>query len=148
MAVEGDYEPSPSDWVREQVELYEGSGGTQGTTLRDTGLPVVVITNRGARSGKLRKTPVMRVEHGGRYAAVASKGGAPDHPFWYYNFRAEPRVELQDGPRKQEMIAREITGDERDEWWQRAVAAYPPYADYQKKTTRQIPVFVLEPAAG
>ena len=148
MAVEGDYEPSPSDWVREQVELYEGSGGTQGTTLRDTGLPVVVITNRGARSGKLRKTPVMRVEHGGRYAAVASKGGAPDHPFWYYNFRADPRIEVQDGPRKQEMVAREVTGDERDEWWQRAVAAYPPYAEYQQRTTRQIPVFVLEPAAG
>ncbi len=148
MAVEGDYGPSPSDWVREQVELYEGSGGTQGTTLRDTGLPVVVITNRGARSGKLRKTPVMRVEHDGRYAAVASKGGAPDHPFWYYNFRADPRVELQDGQRKQEMVAREVTGDERDEWWQRAVAAYPPYAEYQERTTRQIPVFVLEPAAG
>ena len=148
MAVEGDYEPSPSDWVREQVDLYEGSGGTQGTTLRDTGLPVVVITNRGARSGKLRKTPVMRVEHGGRYAAVASKGGAPDHPFWYYNFRADPRIEVQDGPRKQEMVAREVTGDERDEWWQRAVAAYPPYAEYQQRTTRQIPVFVLEPAAG
>ena len=148
MAVEGDYEPSPSDWVREQVELYEGSGGTQGTTLRDTGLPVVVITNRGARSGKLRKTPVMRVEHGGRYAAVASKGGAPDHPFWYYNFRADPRIEVQDGPRKQEMVAREVTGDERDEWWQRAVAAYPPYAEYQQRTTRQIPVFVLEPAAS
>jgi deazaflavin-dependent oxidoreductase (nitroreductase family) len=148
MAVEGEYAPSPSDWVREQVELYEGSGGTQGTTLRDTGLPVVVITNRGARSGKLRKTPVMRVEHDGRYAAVASQGGAPTHPFWYYNFRAEPRVELQDGPRTQEMIAREVTGDERDEWWQRAVAAYPPYAEYQQRTTRQIPVFVIEPAAG
>lgn len=147
MAVDGDYEPSPREWVRDQVELYEGSGGTQGTTLRDTGLPVVVITNRGARSGKVRKTPLMRVEHDGRYAAVASQGGAPTHPFWYYNFRADPRVELQDGPLRQEMTAREITGDERDEWWQRAVAAYPPYAEYQQKTTRQIPVFVLEPAA-
>jgi deazaflavin-dependent oxidoreductase (nitroreductase family) len=148
MAVEGEYEPSPADWVREQVELYESSGGTQGTTLRDSGLPVVVITNRGARTGKVRKTPLMRVEHEGRYAAVASQGGAPTHPFWYYNFRADPHVELQDGSRRQQMVARELTGAERDEWWQRAVAAYPPYAEYQQRTTRQIPVFVLEPAAG
>jgi F420H(2)-dependent quinone reductase len=146
MAIEGEYQASPREWVRDQVELYEGSGGTQGLTLRDTGLPVVIITNRGARSGKVRKTPVMRVEHDGRYAAVASQGGAPTHPLWYYNFRAHPRVELQDGPRRQEMIAREATGDERAQWWQRAVAAYPPYAEYQQKTTRQIPVFVLEPA--
>lgn len=146
MAVEGDYAPSPQGWVREQVELYESSGGTQGTTLRDTGLPVVIITNRGARSGKLRKTPVMRVEHDGRYVAVASQGGAPTHPRWYYNFRAEPRVELQDGAHKQEMIARELSGDERAEWWERAVAAFPPYAEYQRKTARQIPVFILEPA--
>ena len=145
MAIEGEYQPSTRQWVRDQVELYEGSGGTQGTTLRDTGLPVVIITNSGARSGKVRKTPVMRVEHDGRYAAVASQGGAPTHPFWYYNFRAHPRVELQDGPRRQEMIAREVTGDERARWWERAVAAYPPYAEYQEKTTRQIPVFVLEP---
>ena len=148
MAVEGEYEPSPRDWVRDQVELYENSGGTEGTTLRDSGLPVVVITNRGARTGKVRKTPLMRVEHGGRYAAVASQGGAPTHPFWYYNFRADPHVELQDGPRKQEMVAREVSGAERDEWWERAVAAFPPYAEYQQKTTRQIPVFVLEPAAS
>ncbi|HEX3922840.1 MAG TPA: nitroreductase family deazaflavin-dependent oxidoreductase [Streptosporangiaceae bacterium] len=148
MAVEGEYEASPRDWVRDQVELYENSGGTQGTTLRDSGLPVVVITNRGARSGKVRKTPLMRVEHGGRYAAVASQGGAPTHPFWYYNFRADPHVELQDGPHKQEMVAREVSGAERDQWWERAVAAYPPYAEYQQKTTRQIPVFVLEPAAN
>ena len=146
MPIEGDYEPSPRGWVRDQVAEYESSGGTRGTTLRDTGLPVVVITNRGARSGKLRKTPLMRVEHDGRYAAVASQGGAPEHPRWYYNFRAEPRVELQDGLRKQPMIAREVTGDERAEWWQRAVAAYPPYAEYQQKTSRLIPVFVLEPA--
>jgi F420H(2)-dependent quinone reductase len=144
MPIEGEYGPSPRGWVSEQVEAYENSGGTQGTTLRDTGLPVVIITNRGVRSGKVRKTPVMRVEHGGRYAAVASQGGAPTHPAWYYNFRAEPRVELQDGPDKWEMVAREVTGSERDEWWQRAVAAYPPYAEYQQKTTRQIPVFVLE----
>lgn len=146
MAVEGEYEPSTAGWVRDQVELYEGSGGTQGTTLRDTGLPVVIITNRGARSGKVRKTPLMRVEHDGRYAAVASQGGAPTHPYWYYNLRADPHVEVQDGPSKQEMTARELTGDERAQWWQRAVAAYPPYAEYQERTTRQIPVFVLEPA--
>jgi len=107
--------------VRDQVELYEGSGGTQGTTLRDTGLPVVIVTNLGASSGKVRKTPVMRVEHGGKYAMVASKGGAPAHPLWYYNVRANPRVELQDGPRKQEMTAREVSGEERAEWWKRAV---------------------------
>ena len=148
MPIEGKYEPSPQGWVRDQVELYESSGGTQGTTLRATGLPVVIITNRGARSGKLRKTPVMRVEHDGRYAAVASKGGAPAHPLWYYNFLADPRVELQDGAHKQDMTAREITGDERAEWWERAVAAYPPYAEYQRKTARQIPVFILEPADG
>jgi F420H(2)-dependent quinone reductase len=146
MAVEGTYEPSTQGWVRDQVELYENSGGTRGTTLRDTGLPVVIITNRGISSGKVRKTPVMRVEHDGRYAAVASRGGAPDHPAWYHNLRANPHVELQDGPRKQEMVAREVSGSERAQWWERAVAAYPPYAEYQQKTTRQIPVFVLEPA--
>ena len=143
-----DYAPSPRNWVREQVELYESSSGTQGTTLRDTGLPVVIITNRGVRSGKLRKTPVMRVEHNGRYAAVASQGGAPTHPNWYYNFRADPAVELQDGAHRQRMTAREVTGEERAQWWERAVAAYPPYAEYQQRTTRQIPVFVLEPADG
>jgi F420H(2)-dependent quinone reductase len=148
MPYEGDYEPSPSKWVRDQVELYEGSGGIQGTTLGDTGLPVVIITNRGVRSGKVRKTPVMRVEHNGRYAAVASQGGAPTHPNWYYNFRANPSVQLQDGPHQQDMIARELSGDERAEWWERAVAAYPPYAEYQERTTRQIPVFVLEPAGA
>ena len=138
--------PSPAAWVRNQVELYESSGGTQGLTLRETGLPVVIVTNRGARSGKVHKTPVMRVEHDGRYAMVASKGGAPDHPLWYHTVRATPLVELQDGPRKQDMIAREVGGAEREDWWERAVAAYPPYAAYQQKTTRQIPVFVLEPA--
>jgi deazaflavin-dependent oxidoreductase (nitroreductase family) len=148
MPIEGEYEPSTRDWVREQVEQYEASDGTQGTTLRDTGLPVVIITNRGARSGKLRKTPVMRVEHDGRYAAIASQGGAPTHPRWYYNLRSDPLVELQDGPSRWDMIAREVTGDERAQWWQRAVAAYPPYAEYQQKTARQIPVFVLEPAGG
>ena len=148
MPVEGDYQPSPRAWVRDQVELYESSGGTRGTTLRDTGLPVVIITNRGARTGAVHKTPVMRVEHGGRYAAVASQGGAPSHPFWYHNLRAHPRVQLQDGPDTQDMTAREVSGGERAQWWERAVAAYPPYAEYQQKTSRQIPVFVLEPAAA
>ena len=134
--------------MRNQVELYESSGGTQGLTLRDTGLPVVIVTNLGASSGKVRKTPVMRVEHDGRYAAVGSQGGAPTDPNWVYNFRAEPRVELQDGPARQAMVARELTGDERAEWWARAVAADPPYAEYQQKTSRVIPVFVLEPARG
>ncbi len=148
MPIEGEYEPSTAAWVRDQVEEYESSGGTRGTTLRDSGLPVVIITNRGARSGKLRKTPVMRVEHDGRYAAVASQGGAPAHPFWYHNFRAHSEVELRDGPVRGEFVAREVTGDERAEWWKRAVAAFPPYAEYQQKTSREIPVFVLEPAGG
>ncbi|MFJ3669318.1 nitroreductase family deazaflavin-dependent oxidoreductase [Streptomyces sp. NPDC090106] len=146
MPLEGEYEPSPTGWVREQVELYERSGGTEGTTLRDTGLPVIVLTTRGARSGKIRKTPLMRVEHEGRYAAVASQGGAPKHPVWFHNVQAEPLVELQDGAAKQDMVAREVTGAEKAEWWERAVAAFPPYAEYQKKTDRSIPVFVLEPA--
>jgi deazaflavin-dependent oxidoreductase (nitroreductase family) len=145
MPLQGEYEPSTAAWVRNQVEEYESSGGTKGTTLRDTGLPVVIVTNIGATSGKLRKTPVMRVEHDGTYAMVASKGGSPAHPLWYYNVRAHPHVEVQDGPHKQDMVAREISGDERAAWWERAVAAYPPYAEYQRKTTRQIPVFVLEP---
>ncbi|MEU6011395.1 nitroreductase family deazaflavin-dependent oxidoreductase [Streptomyces sp. NPDC047453] len=148
MALEGEYEPSPTQWVREQVELYEGSGGTKGTTLRETGLPVILLTTVGARSGRIRKTPLMRVEHEGQYAVVASQGGAPKHPFWYFNLRADPRVELQDGPVKQDMTAREVTGAEKARWWERAVAAFPPYAEYQEKTSREIPVFVLEPAAG
>jgi deazaflavin-dependent oxidoreductase (nitroreductase family) len=148
MPLEGEYEPSPTQWVRKQVELYESSGGTEGTTLQGSKMPVVVLTSRGARSGKLRKSPVMRVEHEGRYAAVASLGGAPKHPVWYFNIKADPHVELQDGPVKQDMIAREVTGQEKAEWWNRAVAAYPAYADYQKKTDREIPVFVLEPVDG
>ncbi len=146
MAVDGEYAPSPRRWVRDQVATYESSGGTAGTTLLDTGLPVVIVTNRGARTGKVRKTPLMRVEHEGRYAVVASMGGAPKHPVWYYNLRANPRVELQDGRVTAEMIAREVTGAERDQWWERAVAAYPPYAEYQARTDRVIPVFVLERA--
>lgn len=147
MPLEGEYEPSPSDWVREQVELYERSGGTEGTTLRDTGMPVIVVTNRGAKTGKLRKTPLMRVEHDGRYAAVASKGGAPEHPVWYHNLVADPHVEVQDGTVKQDMVARQVIGTEKAEWWERAVAAFPPYAEYQAKTDREIPVFLLEPVA-
>ncbi|MFJ4974831.1 nitroreductase family deazaflavin-dependent oxidoreductase [Streptomyces coeruleorubidus] len=148
MPLEGEYEPSPTQWVRKQVELYENSGGTEGTTLQGSKMPVVILTSRGVRSGKLRKTPVMRVEHDGRYAAVASLGGAPKHPVWYFNIKTDPHVELQDGPVKQDMIAREVTGQEKAEWWERAVAAYPAYADYQKKTDREIPVFVLEPTDG
>ncbi len=146
MPLRGDYEPSPSDWAREQVEVYEKSGGTDGTEMR--GMPVVILTTIGAKSGKLRKTPLMRVEHEGRYAVVASLGGAPKNPVWYHNVVANPHVELQDGPVKQDMVAREVTGDEKGVWWQRAVEAYAEYADYQEKTTRQIPVFVLEPGDG
>ena len=143
MPLEGEYEPSTQKWVRDQVDLYESSGGTKGITLR--GLPVIVLTTRGARSGKIRKSPLMRVEHEGTYAAVASLGGAAKNPVWYYNVVADPRVELQDGPVRQDMTAREVTGDEKALWWERAVAAYPDYAAYQRKTEREIPVFVLEP---
>jgi F420H(2)-dependent quinone reductase len=129
--------------TREQVEIYERSGGTEGTTIR--GMPVIVVTSKGARSGKLRKNPVMRVEHDGCYAIVASKGGAPQHPVWYHNLVADPEIELQDGPRKQPMRVRIVTGDERQVWWDRSVAAFAPYADYQTKTDREIPVFVAEP---
>lgn len=146
MSLDGEYAPSPRAWVREQVELFEGSGGTEGITLLDTGMPVVIVTNVGAKTGKIRKTPLMRVEHDGRYAAVASQGGSPKHPVWYYNLRANPKVEVQDGPVKTAMTARELSGQERAQWWDRAVEAYPPYAEYQQKTERQIPVFILEPA--
>ena len=144
MPLTGEYEPSSAQWVRDQVELYESSGGTEGTTLLDTGLAVVIVTNRGVSSGKLRKTPLMRVEHDGTYALVASQGGAPTHPHWYANLLADPHVELQDGPTKGDRVAREVTGDERQLWWDRAVAAYPPYAEYQERTERVIPVLVLE----
>ena len=144
MPLEGTYEPSSQQWVRDQVELYESSGGTEGTTLFDTGMPVVILTSRGASSGKLRKTPLMRVEHEGVYAVVASQGGAPTHPLWYANLVADPRVELQDGPVRSDRRARELDGPERQIWWRRSVAAYPPYAEYQEKTDRRIPVFVLE----
>jgi deazaflavin-dependent oxidoreductase (nitroreductase family) len=144
MPLEGEYEPSPWDWVRNQVEIYEGSGGTEGLELLDTGIACVVVTSRGAKTGKLRKNPVMRVEHDGKYAAIGSKGGDPHNPVWVYNLRADPHVELQDGSDKWDMVAREVTGEERAEWWARGVAAYPPYDEYQAATTREIPVFVLE----
>ena len=145
MPLTGEYEPSPAQWVRDQVELYESSGGTRATTLLDTGMPVVILTHRGVVSGKIRKTPLMRVEHDGIYALVASQGGAPTHPRWYANLLADPNVELQDGPERSDRVARQVEGDERRIWWERAVAAYPPYADYQEKTERVIPVLVLEP---
>ena len=146
MPLEGEYEPSPIGWVREQVAEYEASGGERANTLRDTGLPIVVITTRGNKSGKLRKTPLMRVEHEGEYALVGSQGGAPTHPEWVFNLRADPdAVTLQDGPEPVDMRVREIDGAERDAWWERAVAAYPPYAEYQERTDRTIPVFVATP---
>jgi deazaflavin-dependent oxidoreductase (nitroreductase family) len=143
MPLDGEYEPSPDKRAREQVELYDSSGGTKGLTLR--GKPVIILTTKGAKSGRLRKIPLMRVEHEGSYAVVASQGGAPKHPVWYYNLAAHPRVELQDGPAKQDMTARELAGEEKAAWWERAVAAWPDYAGYQKRTDREIPVFVLEP---
>ncbi|EFL01341.1 conserved hypothetical protein [Streptomyces sp. SPB78] len=143
MPLSGEYEPSPEKWVREQVAEYEGSGGTRGTEMR--GMPVILLTTLGAKSGKIRKTPLMRVEHNGEYAVVASKGGAPEHPVWYYNVKGHPEVELQDGPVRKDYTAREVTGAEKAEWWDRAVEAFPDYADYQKKTDRPIPVFVLTP---
>jgi deazaflavin-dependent oxidoreductase (nitroreductase family) len=143
MPLEGDYEPSPTDWVREQVAEYEASGGERANTLGDTRLPVVVITTRGRRSGKLRKAPLMRVEHGGQYALVASLGGAPSNPSWYGNLAADPTaLTIQDGPEPHDYVAREVEGDERTLWWDRAVEAYPSYAEYQERTDRVIPVFV------
>ncbi|PTR41847.1 deazaflavin-dependent oxidoreductase (nitroreductase family) [Rhodococcus sp. OK611] len=143
MPLTGEYEPSPTKWSADQAALYESSGGTKGTTMQ--GKPVVLLTTKGAKSGKLRKAPLMRVEHDGEYAIVASLGGAPKHPVWYHNVVADPHVELQDGPAKWDMIAREVTGEEKAVWWERAVAVWPDYAEYQKKTDRQIPVFVLTP---
>ncbi len=149
MPLEGEYaEPDPSSWVREQIETWERSGGTEGTTLLDTGLPIVIVVNRGARSGKLRRTPLMRIQHGEAYLAVGSKGGAPTNPAWVANLRANPQVEVWDGPQRGDFVARELEeGDERTVWWERAVAAFSNYAVYQQKTDRVIPVFVLEPAA-
>ena len=146
MPLTGEYEPSAADWVREQVEAYEASGGTKANTLRDTGMPVVVITYLGRKSGKLRKIALMRVEHDGRYALVASKGGAPEHPEWFYSLRDNPTVMIQDGPEPHDFTVRIVEGEERAEWWDRSAAAYPPYIEYQAKTDRTIPVFVAEPA--
>lgn len=146
MPLSGEYQPSPDTFVSNQVALYESSGGTEGTTLQD--VPVIVLTSLGARSGKIRKTPLMRVEHQGSYAVVASQGGAPKHPTWYHNLVAHPQVELQDGPVRQDMTARRVEGAERELWWSRAVEVWPDYADYQTRTERVIPVFVLEPGAG
>src|SRR3954447_10426297 len=146
MPLSGQYAPSTSDWAREQAEAYEASGGEQAGDLR--GMPVIVLTTVGAKSGLLRKTALMRVEHDGQYAVVGSLGGAPKHPVWVHNIRKQPHVELQDGAEKHDYIARETEGDERDQWWKRAVAAYPPYADYQRKTDRVIPLFVLTRADG
>jgi deazaflavin-dependent oxidoreductase (nitroreductase family) len=147
MPLTGEYEPSPSEWVREQVAEYEGSGGARANTLRDSGLPVVIVTVRGARTGKIRKFALMRVEHDGEYALVASKGGAPDNPQWYWNIKADPSaLMIQDGPEPFDFAAREVTGEEKADWWKRAVAAFPPYEEYQQKTTREIPVFVARRA--
>jgi deazaflavin-dependent oxidoreductase (nitroreductase family) len=142
MASDAEYEPSPRDWVRDQVAEYEASGGQRANTLRDTGLPIIIVTTRGNKTGKVRKVPLMRVEHDGRYALVASLGGAPRHPVWYYNLKSDPKAAIQDGPAPFEVEVREITGTEKEEWWARAVAAYPPYIDYQARTERQIPVFL------
>ena len=141
MTLSGEYERGTSGWAAKQVDDYEASGGQRANTIQ--GRPIVVITSVGSRSGKLRKNPVMRVEHDGEYAAVASKGGAPEHPAWFHNFVAHPLVDLQDGPQPSTYTARMVTGAERQEWWARCVAAFPPYAGYQEKTDREIPVFVL-----
>ncbi|RXZ47212.1 nitroreductase family deazaflavin-dependent oxidoreductase [Agromyces fucosus] len=141
MPLEGEYEPSTSAWARKQAEAFEASNGETSNTLR--GMPIIVLTTVGAKSGKLRKTALMRVEHDGEYAIVASLGGAPKHPVWYWNVKKHPHVELQDGGEKHDYEARELEGDERETWWARAVEAYPPYADYQVKTERLIPVFKL-----
>lgn len=146
MPITGEYEPSTSDWVAEQVAEYEASGGTRANTLRDTGIPVIIVTTVGHKSGKVRKFALMRVEHEGRYALVASKGGAPTNPGWYNNLVADPNIMIQDGPEPFDTVARLVDGPERDEWWERAVAVFPTYAEYQVATDRKIPVFVTDPA--
>ncbi|MFE3260832.1 nitroreductase family deazaflavin-dependent oxidoreductase [Nocardia sp. NPDC059091] len=143
MPLIGEYEPSPSDWSREQAEQYENSGGAEANLLQ--GVPIILLTTRGNKSGKLRKTPLMRIEHDGEYAVVASLGGAPKHPVWYWNVKADPHVELRDRDVVKDYDAREVTGDEKTLWWKRAVEVWPDYAEYQKKTDRQIPLFVLTP---
>ncbi len=146
MSSDETYEPSPMDYVRNQVAEYESSGGTKANTLPGTDMPIVVITTVGNKTGNVRKTPLMRVEHDGEYALVASQGGAPTHPVWYYNLTAAPdSVRMQDGPEPFDVTVREVTGEEKATWWKRAVAAYPPYTEYQEKTSRQIPLFVATP---
>jgi deazaflavin-dependent oxidoreductase (nitroreductase family) len=146
MGLRGEYVPSPAQWVRDQVDAYERSGGREANTLRDTGLPVVIVTMRGKKTGDVRKIALMRVEHGGDYALVGSKGGAPTHPLWVHNLRANPdEVTVQDGPEPFDVRVRELAGEERAAWWDRAVAAFPPYADYQRRTGRTIPVFLATP---
>ena len=145
MSIDGEYEPSTWQWVRDQVEEYEASNGAQGNTLRDTGLAIIVVTTVGHKTGKVRKVPVMRVEHGGEYAIVASKGGAPANPGWYHNFMADPNVMIQDGSNPFDAVVRLVDGEERAVWWQRSVAAFAPYAEYQEKTDREIPLFIASP---
>ena len=147
MPLQGEYEPSTEAWVREQVERYEATGGREANTLRDTGIPIAVFWTRGAKSGKVRKNGLMRVEHEGAYAMVGSQGGAPKDPAWVANLRRHPdQVTVQDGPEPWDGVAREVTGEEKRQWWDRAVAVYPSYADYQRRTDREIPVFVVERA--
>jgi deazaflavin-dependent oxidoreductase (nitroreductase family) len=147
MPVEGEYEPGPWAWVRDQVAEYEASGGKRANTLRDTGIPVIIVTTRGKKSGKVRKHALMRVENDGEYALVASLGGAPMNPKWYSNIVADPTaLTIQDGPEPHDYVAREVEGDERAQWWDRAVKAFPPYAEYQEKTSRKIPVLVARRA--
>ena len=145
MPLEGEYEPSTWDWVRDQVELYERTDGAEANTLRDTGIPVIIVTCRGRTSGKIRKFALMRVEHDGKYALIASKGGAPEHPGWYHNLVADPQIMIQDGPTPTDFTAELVDGDERQAWWDRGVEIYPPYAEYQAATDRRIPVFVARP---
>jgi deazaflavin-dependent oxidoreductase (nitroreductase family) len=146
MPLKGTYEPSASDWVREQVDTYEATAGREANTLRETGIPVIIVTSRGASSGNLRKFALMRVEHNGQYALIASMGGAPKHPAWYHNLVAEPLVMIQDGPEPHDFTTHIADGTERAEWWERAVAIFAPYADYAEKTDRVIPVFIATPA--
>ncbi|MEI6361989.1 MAG: nitroreductase family deazaflavin-dependent oxidoreductase [Actinomycetes bacterium] len=145
MTITGDYEPGAWDWVAQQVEEYEASGGTRANTLRDSGIPIIVVTMRGAKSGKVRKIGLMRVEHDGEYALVASRGGDPAHPAWYHNMTADPGIMIQDGPQPQPFVVREVDGDERETWWQRAAEVYPPYVEYAEKAGRLIPVLVASP---
>lgn len=145
MPIDGEYEPSSLEWVREQVAEYEASGGERANTLRDTGIPIVIVTMRGKSSGKVRKIGLMRVEHDGAYALVASYGGRPDNPAWYANLLAHPQVMIQDGPAPKDYVVREVFGDERDEWFRRGEAVFPTYTEYQAKTDRTIPVLVAEP---